>query len=295
MANHDELAIFCAVAETGGFSAAARRLNVTKSAISKAVQKLETRLAARLLHRTTRKISLTEAGEAFYRHARRAVREAEAAADAVATLASEPQGQLKVTAPMSLGLTWLADVVAEFLLKYPRMGIDLHLDDGQVDLVGGGYDLAIRTGTLKDSSLVARQVGRMPAVLVASPSYVGRKGRPERPEDIAAHECLLFAYGSAADEWQFTRDGSTQRLKVFGRYRVNSSIALRRAVLNGAGISRIPDYLVRDDIDAGRLLHLLAEYTMDVSAIHAVFPEQGFIPAKARLFADFVKDALNSG
>lgn len=293
MGNHDELTIFCAVAETGGFSAAARRLQVTKSAVSKAVQKLEARLAARLLHRTTRKISLTEAGEAFYQHARRAVQEAQAATDAVASLSREPQGNLKLTAPMSIGLILLTDVVTGFLNRYPRMGIDLHLDDVCVDLVGGGYDLAIRTGTMNDSTMVARRIAEMPTVPVAAPSYLDRTRVPGRPEELAEHECLLFARAFPASEWQFSRDGSTRWVKVFGRYQVNSSIALRSAVLDGVGIGRIPEYLVRDDIAAGRLLRLLPDYTMDAQPVNVVFPEGRFIPAKARLFVEFAERALN--
>lgn len=288
----DEMAIFCAVAEAGGFSAAARRLRVTKSAVSKAVQKLEAQLSARLLHRTTRRISLTEAGEAFYQHARLAVQQAEAAADAVASLAREPQGTLRVTAPMSLGLARLADIVAEFLLRYPRIRIDLHLDDGRVDLVAGGFDLAIRAGTLEDSSMVAREIARMPAVLVASPGYIDKHGQPRELEDLHAHACLLYSFSRSVGDWQFIRQGVVKNIRVDGRYEVNSSIALRKAVIAGAGISRIPVYLVQEDLVAGRLVQLLPEYTMDSATIYAVFPERGFIPAKARLFAEFVQASL---
>lgn len=293
MSGTDELAVFCAVAETGGFSAAARRLEMSKSAVSKTVRKLENRLGANLFHRTTRRISLSEAGETYYNHARLAMRQLEAARDAVTSLRAEPQGRLRMTAPMSMGLTRIADVVADFLDHYPKMSVDLHLDDGRVDLIGGGFDLAIRVGELPDSTMVARPIGKMPALLVASPAYVEKHGAPATPEEVAEHECLLYSHAFDNNTWQFTgQDGHTERIAVTGRYKVNSSIALRRAVLGGLGISRIPQYLIKEDLENDRLVHLLPDYDMDSATIHAVYPEPEFIPQRARLFVEFVTEAL---
>lgn len=295
MAGPDEMRTFCAVAESGNFSAAARRLQLTRSAVSKSIRKLEDELQARLFHRTTRRISLTEAGEVYFQHARLALQAVDAAADAVASLTREPQGRIRATAPMSFGLTRLADIIGEFLQAYPQLSIELCLDDGRIDLIGGGFDMAVRIGDLPDSGMVARRIGQMPAVLVASPAYVDSHGQPEIPEDLSDHDCLLYAFRRSGHEWQFTRDGRTQSMRVSGRYEVNSSIALRKAVLAGNGISRIPEYLVADDIQTGRLVQLLPRYRMDTSPVQAVFPEPGLIPRKTRLLADFLEAALAGG
>lgn len=292
MARPDEMRTFCAVAESGNFSAAARRLQLTRSAVSKSIRKLEDELQARLFHRTTRRISLTEAGEVYFQHARLALQAVDAAADAVASLTREPQGRIRATAPMSFGLTRLADIVGDFLQRYPGLSVEMCLDDGMIDLIGGGFDIAVRIGRLPDSGMVARRIGEMPAVLVASPAYVDKRGRPETPEELSGHDCLLYAFRLGSHEWEFTRDGHTQSVRVSGRYEVNSSIALRKAVLAGNGVSRIPEYLVADDIESGRLVQLLPEYRMDNAPIQAVFPEPGLIPRKTRLFADFLETAL---
>lgn len=294
MAQHDELAMFCAVAELHGFSPAARRLQVTKSAVSKAIQRLEARLEARLLHRTTRKISLTEAGEAFYRHARRALAEAEAAEDAVASLGGAPRGRIRLAAPMSFGLTVIAAHMPDFMARYPGLSVDLQLGDRRVDIVAGGYDLAVRVGELPDSNMVALPIGRMPAVLVAAPAYLKQHNPPTCPTDLQAHKCLHYSYELGAHVWHFDGPGGHETVRLEGRYQVNSSIALRTAALAGLGVSRIPLYLVKEDLAAGRLQQLLPGYAMDSGVINAVLPERGFIPQKVRLLADFLKQALAS-
>jgi len=294
MAQHDELAMFCAVAELQGFSTAARRLQVTKSAVSKAVQRLEARLETRLFHRTTRKISLTEAGEAFYRHARRALAEAAAAEDAVASLGGAPQGRIRLAAPMSFGLTVIAAHMPAFMRRYPGLSVDLQLGDRRVDIVAGGFDVAVRVGQLPDSSMVALPIGRMPAVLVAAPDYLDRHPAPTTPADLPAHECLHYSYELGAHVWQFEGPVGEEQVRLEGRYQVNSSIALRTAVLAGLGISRIPLYLVKDDLESGRLQRLLPDYRMDNSVIHAVLPERGYVPQKVRLLVKFLQTALAS-
>lgn len=292
MAQHDELAMFCAVAELHGFSPAARRLQVTKSAVSKAVQRLETRLETRLLHRTTRKISLTEAGEAFYRHARRALAEAAAAEDAVASLGGAPRGRIRLAAPMSFGLTVIAAHLPDFMVRYPGLSVDLQLGDRRVDIVAGGYDLAVRVGELPDSNMVALPIGHMPAVLVAAPAYLRAHAAPECLADLHRHECLHYSYELGAHVWHFDGPDGHETVRLEGRYQVNSSIALRTAALAGLGVSRIPLYLVKDDLATGRLVQLLPGYSMDRGVINAVLPERGFIPQKVRLLADFLKASL---
>lgn len=294
MAQLDDLAWFCAVAEAGSFSVAAQRLEVTTSAVSKAVGRLERRLGAKLLHRSTRRLRLTEAGGAYYAHARRAVEEAAAAADAVAALGGAPRGKLRVSAPMTMGLALLARLIPAFLDRHPGLAIDLELDDRRVDLIAGGFDLAIRVGELDDSGFLAKPVGTMPAVPVAAPAYLETHGEPQRPEDLAGHACLLYSYHFGGHEWRFDGPDGRRHVRLSGRYTVNSSMALREAALAGLGIARIPAYLVRDDILDGRLRRLLPGHAMDRATIHAVMPTRDYVPAKVRLLIDFLSRHLDA-
>lgn len=292
MAALDDVEVFLATAETGGFAAAARRLGVTTAAISKAVARLENRLGARLFHRTTRKVSLSEAGGAFYAHARLAREHAAAAEDAVRQLNRQPSGRLRVAAPMSFGLERLAMWIPEFLEKYPGIELEMNLDDRTVDLVEGGYDLAVRIGRLPDSSLVAKPLGTLPVYVVATPGYLARHDTPAHPHDLQKHNCLLFSHASS--EWKFHRDESEGEVSVSvsGNYRVNSSMALRTAVLHHAGIARIPEYQVAHLVASGELVRLLPEWQLDMMQAHAVLPERVQVPVKTRLFIEFVSERM---
>lgn len=294
MSSLDDIDVFLAIAETGGFAAAARRLGVTAAAVSKAVARLESRLGARLFHRTTRKVSLSEAGETYYRHVRPAYEQVAAAAAAVRQLDREPEGRLRVAAPMSFGLERLAAWVPGFLEQYPGLMLDLNLDDRTLDLVEGAYDLAIRIGSLVDSSLVARRLGSLPVWLVASPAYIETHGNPRHPHDLQQHNCLLFS--SAGGEWRFRQeqgDGEVA-VKVNGNYRVNSSLALRTAAIDGAGIARIPDYQLQDALERSELVRVLDHWMLEPLLVHAVMPTRAQVPAKVRLFIDFIESMLAS-
>ncbi|WP_444912952.1 LysR family transcriptional regulator [Microbulbifer sp. PAAF003] len=279
--------IFVTVAETGGFSPAAKLLGISKSAVSKRVTQLELRLGVKLLHRTTRKLSLTEAGEHFYEHARIAYKSAKDAQDAVLQLQGEPRGRLRINAPMSFGRLHLAPLIPVFMKRYPEISIDMILDDKVVDLVGEGFDIAIRGGDLPDTSLIARKLAPLKSVLCASPSYLKEFGEPTELEQLTAHNCLIFTYSRDVKEWGFIKDNHLHTIEVKGNYQVNNSEALREALLHGVGIGRLPTFVAGPDIEAGKLIPLFEEYQMPAKSIYAVFPERQFMPAKVRAFIDF--------
>ncbi|WP_413665646.1 LysR family transcriptional regulator [Microbulbifer sp. CNSA002] len=279
--------IFVTVAETGGFSPAAKLLGISKSAVSKRVTQLELQLGVKLLHRTTRKLSLTEAGEHFYEHARIAYKSAKDAQDAVLQLQGEPRGRLRINAPMSFGRLHLAPLIPVFMKRYPEISIDMILDDKVVDLVGEGFDIAIRGGDLPDTSLIARKIAPLKSVLCASPSYLKEFGEPTELEQLTAHNCLIFTYSRDVKEWGFIKDNHLHTIEVKGNYQINNSEALREALLQGVGIGRLPTFVAGPDIETGKLIPLFEEYQMPAKSIYAVFPERQFMPAKVRAFIDF--------
>ncbi|GAD00871.1 LysR family transcriptional regulator [Agarivorans albus] len=284
--------VFVAVVEHGGFSPAARSLGISKSAVSKRINLLEQQLGVKLLHRTTRKLSLTEAGKHYFEHAVKANNAAKDAQDAVAQLQGEPQGLLRINTPMSFGRLHIAPLIAKFLQRYPKITIDMVMDDKVVDLVAEGFDVAIRAGNLPDSSLIVRKLAPLKSVLCASPEYLKHYGIPQTIEQLAAHNCLQFSYSRDVKEWTFMRDGQSQSIDVKGNYRVNNSEALREAMLQGLGIGRLPTFVAGPDIVAGRLIKLLNQYQMPNQSIYAVFSERQFLPAKVRAFVDFAIEHL---
>ncbi|WP_299198592.1 LysR family transcriptional regulator [uncultured Amphritea sp.] len=254
--------VFVAVVQYGGFSPAARFLGISKSAVSKRVSLLEQQLGVKLLHRTTRKLSLTEAGEHYFEHALKAnlaVRDAE---DAVAQLQGEPQGRLRINSPMSFGRLHMAPMIPEFLKKYPKIRIDLVMDDKRLDLVSGGFDIAIRGGALPDSTLVARRLATLNSVLCASPDYLSSQGYPQQLDDLLQHNCLSFSYSNDVKEWSFSKDNQRHSVVVSGSYQVNNSEALLEAVRQGLGIARLPTFVAGPDIRTGKLVALFPEYKM---------------------------------
>ncbi|WP_444890408.1 LysR family transcriptional regulator [Microbulbifer sp. DLAB2-AA] len=279
--------VFVTVAETGGFSPAAKLLGISKSAVSKRVSQLEEQLGVKLLHRTTRKLSLTEAGEHFFQHARIAYQAAQDAQDAVTQLQGEPQGRLRINAPMSFGRLHLAPLIPVFLKRYPKITIDLVMDDKVVDLIGEGFDIAIRGGDLPDTSLIARKLAPLQSVLCASPAYLEELGKPIELEQLTEHNCLMFTYSRDVKEWNFIQDNHLHTIEVRGNYQVNNSEALREAILQGLGIGRLPTFVAGADIKSGLLVPLFEEYQMPAKTIYAVFPERQYMPAKVRAFIDF--------
>lgn len=291
MLDLDSLAVFVRVVDVGGFSAAARTLGLSKSAVSKQISRLEARLGIRLLNRTTRRLSLTEAGALFYEGCQRMVAEAEAAEAAVTHLAAAPRGTLRVNAPVSFAMLHLAPILPELMESCPELSVDLTLNDRLVELVEEGYDVAVRIGRLADSSLIARRLAPARSVICAAPDYLARHGAPRRPEDLAGHNCLLYSYHSERSLWRFAGPSGTTSVRVAGRLQANNGDALRAALLAGAGIGRLPTFIVGDDLRAGRLLRLLPDWPLgEDAAVHAVYPAGRALSPKIRVFVDFLAE-----
>ena len=284
-----DIAVFVRVVERGSFTLAADELELSRAVVSKYVSRLEERLGARLLHRTTRRLSLTEAGAALFEASRGAIERIEEAEGAVAQLQSEPRGRLRVSAPMSFGILHLGPAIAEFARTHPRVSLDMRLDDRFVNLVEEGIDVAVRIGALTDSSLVARRLAGTRTLVCAAPSYLARHGEPETPEDLAAHDCLIYSYLSTANVWRFTaRDGREIPVAVNGRFRINNGIVLGEAAVAGHGILMTPSFYVGPMLRDGRLKRILADYRLPELGIHAVYPERAQVPPKVRAFVDFL-------
>lgn len=279
--------VFVAVVENGGFSAAARTLGISKSAVSKRINQLEANLGVRLLHRTTRKLSLTEAGERYFEHAAQALTAAGQAEDAVTELQGEPQGNLKISSPMSFGRLHVAPLIPKLLQRYPKLQIDLVMDDRKVDLVAGGFDVAIRAGNLPASTLIARKLAPVRQVLCASPDYIDRYDRPGTPAELSGHNCVLYSYSSDAGEWTLIGESGPETVTVSGSYQVNNSEALLEALREGIGIGRLPTFVAGPDLKTGRLVKLFESYRLPDFTLYAVFPERQYLPAKVRAFLDF--------
>ena len=284
------LLAFLRVAELGSFVRAADALGLSKAAVSKQVSALERRLGTRLLHRTTRRLSLTEAGQAYLRHAQSAFAEARAAEDAVAGTGEVVQGRLRVSVPMSFGVLHVAPHVGAFLVRHPQIDLDLQLDDRPTDLVMESQDLAIRMGRLDASSLVARKISYSRVWLCASPAYLDLRGRPQRPDELSAHDCLHFSLAATGRTWELRHGEEVVRVALGARLDANSSLALKAAVLAGAGIARIPEFAIADEIRDGRMERVLPHWDIAGLDVHAVMPERRYVPAKVRAFVDFLEE-----
>ena len=285
------MAIFSHVVETRSFSAAARRLGIARSAVSRHIALLEKSVGARLLNRTTRRLSLTEAGETYYRSCARIVAEAEEATRQISQLRNEPSGTLKVAGPVAFGLQ-LATLVAAFSRQYPALKLELMLDDRVVDMVDEGIDVSIRIGWLGNSSLIARKLGDSPRLLCASPDYIERQGRPKTPAQLAEHEWIIFTLLPTPHQWTLSRNNRRETVHAKGRIKTNSAAAVRSLILGGCGISALSNFLVGDDIRAGRLEHLLPAYDCGSAGVYAVYQDRRYHQAKIRLFIDFLQAHL---
>lgn len=285
----NDVAVFVQVVNSGSFTAAADKLDLSKSVVSKYVTRLEDRLGARLLNRTTRRLSLTEVGRAFFERSQRGLLEIEEAEAEVSRLQGTPRGELRISSPMSFGILHIAPKLPAFQLRYPELTVDMVLDDRKVDLVEEGLDLAIRIGDLPDSSLVARRLGPCRHVVCGTPDYFARCGVPQTPADLARHAALVFRYHDSPDEWRFTApDGGLVRVSLAHRLRMNNSLALREAVLQGAGVMLTPTFVVGADIRAGRLKAVLTDYAAMEISIYAVYPQRKHLSPKIRAFVEFM-------
>lgn len=281
--------VFARVVEEGSFTAAAERLGESKSAVSKQIGRLEDSLGTRLLNRTTRRMSLTEAGAIFYERVRRVVEEVEEARIAVSQLQAAPRGTLRVSAPVSFGMTHVAPMLPLFMARYPDLHVDIALTDHQVDLVEDGIDVAIRIGALTDTSLIARRIREYRRLIVASPDYWRKHGMPEHPNDLGDHNCLTYAYLLGGRTWRLRApDGTEIAVRVGGSMNANNGELLMSAAEAGLGIIQSPSFICDQAVAAGRLVPALEDYEFEPVGLHAVFPHARNLSTKVRVFVDFL-------
>ncbi|WP_417451217.1 LysR family transcriptional regulator [Kordiimonas sp.] len=284
------------VAELGSFAAAARRMALSPAAISKNIRALEEHLGAQLINRTTRRMSLTEAGTAYHKSVVRVLDRLAVADQSVSEMKARPSGHLRVSAPLTFSLTQLTDRIPEFLAAYPDVTLDLSLEDRIVNIVEEGYDVAIRASArLEDSSLMAKKLMSMHHVVCAAPAYLAKHGTPESPTDLGGHEMVAFSLSTHSAEWPFTRGREAVRVPVQGRYKVSSSIAIKHALTGGFGIGIIPEIYVRDELKTGTLTRLLTDWQGPEHPVYAIYPERRFETAKLRAFLDWLGDVLREG
>jgi DNA-binding transcriptional LysR family regulator len=285
------LEVFAAVIDAGGFTAASRRMGISKSAVSKQIGALEDRLGTRLLNRTTRKLSPTEAGLAVYERAVRIIAEAEDAEAAVGDLAASPRGRLRLNAAQSFGIRHLGAVISAFHEAYPELEVELVLSDRIIDLVDEGFDVAIRIARLKDSSLIARRIMPVERYIIASPDYLARAGRPRSPADLAGHACLAYSLQDRPHEWRCTgAGGHTEVVRFTPKISANDGDVLLGLVERGAGIALLPDFIIDAAVAEGRVEVVLADRHMEPIAVHAVYPAVRHLATKVRVFVDFLVD-----
>ncbi len=285
----NDIAVFVCVVQTGSFTAAAERLNLSKSVVSKYVTRLEDRLGARLLIRTTRRLNLTEVGRVFYERSRQGLETIDNAEQEVSVLQGEPRGTLRVNSPMSFGVLHVAPAITDFMNRYPDVFVDMSFDDRKIDIIEEGFDISVRIASDLDPGMIARRVGPCNHALVASPEYLERHGTPRTPKDLAGHNVITYQYQQSPWKWEFRVPGAAPiSIPVTGRLQMNNSLAIREAVLAGAGITRTPTFVVGHDIRQGRLCAILTEYELLELSIYLVFPQRQHLAPKVRAFIDFM-------
>ena len=292
LASLDRLVYFAAVVETGSFTAAADRLGITKAVVSQQVARLESELRTSLLTRTTRKVQPTEAGKVLHQRAVRILREANDAFDELAEAADEPSGVLRLTATLDYGISAVVPTVAAFTQRYPACTVDVVFTDQSLDLMAGQVELAIRVGWLKELYLQARQIGTFRQLLVAPSTWRKKVAKLDDPHAISAFPFVANAALRDPGRWTFARsDAPPCRVSVQPAIRLDATLAVREAVLAGAGLSVLPDYAVRDDLANGRLVQVLPDWNLPSGGIHAVFPSARFRPARVRAFVDMLAES----
>ena len=287
----DDMRIFVATVDAHNFTAAAKRLALSKQFVSRRVMALEEALGGPLLVRNTRKLAVTDLGQEFYERAKRILGEVEDAEQAMLLRRAGPRGLLKVSAPMSFGMLHLSPLVADFLREHRDVRFDMELSDRTVDVVGEGFDMAVRIGVLPDSTLIAQKLVDVNLVACCSPAYLRRRGRPAAPADLARHSCLLYGHGGVVT-WEFAVDGAVKSFEVLGPLRANNGELIRDAAVAGLGIVRLPDFIVADALRSGRLVTVLDEFLPSPTGVYAVYPQHRQSSLTIRAFVDFLRKHL---
>jgi DNA-binding transcriptional LysR family regulator len=286
----DSLESFVAVVEVGQFSAAAERLGIGKSVVSRRVSELEEHLGARLLQRTTRKLSLTDAGREFYPRALQLLEDLSEAEQSVSSGQQALSGRIRIATPLTFGLLHLKPVLSEFMQEHPGVLLDLDMDDGQVDLIQEGVDLALRIGRLESSSMIALPLAPVRAVIVASPDYLAAHGTPERPEDLLRHQALCYTNLPDPQRWRMTdADGKAHIIHMSARLLANNGDMILEAAQAGLGICMTPTFIAYRAIQEGRLKAILSDCQLPSATAYAVYPTRRFVPARVRALVDFLK------
>lgn len=293
----EQVRIFAAVADAGGFSRAGERLGLSRAAVSRNIIELEERLGVRLFNRTTRQVSLTEAGRDFLRQCQRILGELEEAERAASAASSGPQGQLRIVAPVNFGLRELGPAAAAFLTAYPNIAIDLSLNDRSIDPIEGGYDIAIRVASREPqllSTLDMVTINRSKRILCAAPAYLIAHGVPRKPDDLARHQCLSYSYVDDPQTWSFACGDEQYRVRVRNRVTTSSSAVLASCAAAGLGVAYGPLAFFRDELAAGRLALVLDEYALPEVAVYALFARSRYVPPKVQAFTGFMADYLGA-
>jgi DNA-binding transcriptional LysR family regulator len=287
----NSMELFVDVVAAGSFSQAGRRRGLAASSVTRSINALEDGLGVRLLNRTTRKLSLTEAGRLYHERSRRIIAEVEDARLSVTQLEAAPRGTLRLNVPVVFGRLHVAPALPAFLARYPALQIDLNMTDGFIDLVEEGVDLAVRIGELEDSSLIARRLAPNHRVICASPDYLRTAGVPQEPADLRAHNCLIYKRQAGRATWRLRNPGGTVEIEVAGALRANNADALHAAARGGLGLVILPTWMVGPDIQSGALTRVFADYEVSPGAldtsIYAVFPYNRHLSPKVRAMVDF--------
>ena len=292
MTRISQIEAFAAVVEEGTFTAAAERLEVSKSHVSNQISQLEERLGVRLLHRTTRSVEPTDEGDAYYERVRQVLDELEEADRALRQARTEPMGTLRLTAPVSLGTAYLGSILGKFLERHEQLSARVDLSDRKVDLVEEGYDLAVRVGSLQDSSLIVRKIADVEGFLCASPEYLEENGRPEHPSELEEHNCLVYSYLPTTGRWEF-RGPDEISVPIEGTVEANNGTILADVAAQGRGLIVAPAFLVADHLREGRLERVMGKWSMQSGAVWALYPHRRHLSAKVRSFIDFLGDQLD--
>jgi DNA-binding transcriptional LysR family regulator len=288
----DGMAVFVGVISAGSFTAAAQALGHSTSYVSKEITRLEKRLGSRLLNRTTRTISLTDAGRAYYERSNQIVIDAENAELSINQLQEKPSGLLRINAPVSFGTNYLLDVLPQFMQRYPDVKLEVEFNERLVDVVAEGYDVVIRVGDINDSNLVARKFTSSRSVVVASPDYLKRKGCPKQAEDLVQHDCIAYSLLPMPTQWSFYKDGARTNVTVDPRAMCNLAAIEIAMVMQGIGITQIPLFTCEKEVANGDLKIILEDYDQKKHDVYAVFPHRQYLTAKVRVFVDFVVEAF---